>query len=74
MISADLPRLAQLRPGQRVRFQAVEEDVAVKLARDMREQIRRVDTSLIEIQRTAVPTSDHLLACNLIDGVISAFD
>lgn len=74
VISADLPRLAQLRPGERVRFEAVEEDVAVKLARDMREQIRRIDASLIEIQRTAAPTSDHLLACNLIDGFISAFD
>ncbi|MBR1132048.1 biotin-dependent carboxyltransferase family protein [Bradyrhizobium iriomotense] len=74
VISADLPRLAQLRPGERVRFQAVEEDVAVQLARDMRERIRRIDASLVEIQRTAAPTSDHLLACNLIGGVISAFD
>ncbi|SFJ19154.1 biotin-dependent carboxyltransferase family protein [Bradyrhizobium sp. cf659] len=74
VISADLPRLAQLRPGERVRFEAIEEDVAVKLAREMHERIKRIDVSVIEIQRAATPTSDHLLACNLIDGVVSAFD
>ncbi|WP_439369795.1 hypothetical protein ACRQ5Q_12220 [Bradyrhizobium sp. PMVTL-01] len=69
-----LPRLAELRPGERVRFQATGEDVAVQLAREMRERIRRIDASLVEVKRTAAPTSDHSPARNLIDGVISALD
>ncbi|MCP3465780.1 biotin-dependent carboxyltransferase family protein [Bradyrhizobium sp. CCGUVB23] len=74
VISADLPRLAQLRPGERVHFQSIEEDEAVKLVREMRRQIDRVGDSMIEVHGGSNLTSEHLLASNLISGVISALE
>ncbi|MBR0827728.1 biotin-dependent carboxyltransferase family protein [Bradyrhizobium manausense] len=73
VISADLPRLAQLRPGEHLRFQAIEEDDAVKLARAVRQQIDRIGDALIEVHGGGL-TSEHLLASNLISGVISALE
>ncbi|MGY3442715.1 biotin-dependent carboxylase-like uncharacterized protein [Bradyrhizobium sp. USDA 4473] len=74
VISADFPRLAQLRPGQRIRFQAIEEDAAIALARELRRRLDRIADALIEIHRNIVPTSEQLLAGNLISGMISALD
>lgn len=74
VISADFPRLAQLRPGERIRFQAIEEDAAVALARELRRRLDRIADALIEIHRNVVPTSEQLLASNLISGMISALE
>jgi 5-oxoprolinase (ATP-hydrolysing) subunit C len=74
VISADRPRLAQLRPGQQLRFQAIEEHEAVRLAKEFSWQIDHARDSLTEMSSTAHLTSEHLLANNLIDGMVSAFD
>jgi biotin-dependent carboxylase-like uncharacterized protein len=74
VISADFPRLAQLRPGERIRFQAIEEDAAIALARALRRRLDRIADSLIEIHRNVVPSCEQLLASNLISGMISALE
>lgn len=70
MISADLARFAQMRPGMSVRFKAVERDEAVAAARQLREWITSLPSSLTPV-RFAL-TTEHLLSRNLIGGTIDA--
>jgi biotin-dependent carboxylase-like uncharacterized protein len=71
VISADLPRLAQSRPGTLLRFQAVSRDEAVTAARDQAKALAQVYASLREV---ALPTLDsqRLLSLALVDGWIRA--
>ena len=46
VISADLPKLARLRPGQAIRFQAVTLEEAEKIARDHAHDIRQLIASM----------------------------
>ena len=71
VISADLPRLAQCRPGTALRFVAVDRDQAVAAARAqavafaaLRQQLRPVGFAGLD--------SARLLALNLVDGWIDA--
>lgn len=69
VISADLPLLAQLRPGNSVRFEAVSLDEAEELRITMMEGLAHLRQTL----RTTGSESDlseHLLHTNLIDGVV----
>lgn len=67
IISADLPRFAQLRPGATIRFRAVEREEAVAALRAQRE-------ALAALARQVKPAaagldSERLLSLNLISGV-----
>ncbi len=69
VISADLPLLAQLRPGNSVRFEAVSLDEAEVLRITMTDGLDHLRDAL----RTAGSETDlaeHLLHTNLIDGVV----
>ncbi|KAB7647603.1 biotin-dependent carboxyltransferase family protein [Polymorphobacter fuscus] len=68
VISADLPRAAQLRPGQPLRFVAISAAEAVAIARAA--ALRR--TEWLKRVATADTLLDRLLAANLIDGVVDA--
>jgi biotin-dependent carboxylase-like uncharacterized protein len=46
VIEADLWRLAQLRPGQRVRFELVDHSAAVDASRELETEINRLDQAL----------------------------
>jgi len=46
VISADLPKLARLRPGQAIRFQAVTLEEAEKIARDHAHDLRQLIASM----------------------------
>jgi biotin-dependent carboxylase-like uncharacterized protein len=70
VIDADVYRVAQLRAGSRVRFEAIEADAAVDLAR-LSAVIR---TRYLREVTDAHGTSPSLLTANLIGGVIDAFD
>ena len=70
MISADLARFAQMRPGMSVRFKAVERDEAVAAARRLKEWIASLPSSLTPV-RFAL-TTEHLLSRNLIGGTVDA--
>jgi allophanate hydrolase len=68
VISADLPRAAQVRPGQTLRFVAVEAAQAVLIAREA------AVTKAAWLAKLGDTSSllDRLLATNLIDGVVDA--
>ena len=68
VISADLPRLAQLRPGMALRFAAVTAAEAVQIARQAA-QARAAWLAIVGDTRSLL---DRLLGTNLIDGAVSA--
>lgn len=72
VIGADLGRLAQLRPGARLRFRAVTLDEAVAA--------RRADAAALAAPPVLVPlvrselSSEFLLGLNLVDGVVGGHE
>jgi biotin-dependent carboxylase uncharacterized domain len=72
VISADLDRLAQVRPGSPVRFRAVERGEAVAAARAFNTWVEALPAALVPVRST--PTTEDLLAANLIDGAVHALD
>jgi biotin-dependent carboxylase-like uncharacterized protein len=70
VISADLPRLVQCRPGTTLRFAAVERAEAVRLARAAEAELRALLATMRPAGAALNP--DELLAVNLIDGVVDA--
>ena len=70
IISADLARFAQLRPGSGVRFRAVERDEAVAAARRLKEWMAALPAALEPLRFDL--TTEHLLSRNLVGGVIDA--
>ena len=72
VISADLPKLAQRRPGEAARFVAVSVAEAVEAARRREQALAEALQSLEP--PTTTPSAEDLLRVNLIAGVSSAFD
>ncbi|WP_230530288.1 5-oxoprolinase subunit C family protein [Microvirga roseola] len=70
VISADLPRFGQMRPGAGVRFQAVERSEAVAAARRLKDWIADLPSKLVPVRFDL--TTEHLLSRNLIGGTIDA--
>lgn len=68
VISADLDRLAQSAPGSALRFRVVTMAEAIAAARVAEDQRKALQASTFAAPRT--PTSEQLLAHNLIDGVV----
>lgn len=71
VISADLGRLAQVRPGETIRFAAVGVDEAQAAAREARSILSKRLAALVPMGGGRFDSA-FLLACNLIDGVVSA--
>lgn len=72
VISADLDRLAQCRPGTAIAFRRVDEDEAVALARQHRARIASLAGRLMPARPDL--DSRRLLGLNLISGVVSGTD
>ncbi|MDX9859964.1 MAG: biotin-dependent carboxyltransferase family protein [Rhodospirillales bacterium] len=70
VISADLPVLAQCRPGNRVRFRAVGVEEAEDLWAAMLDGIDGLAKSFYRVGSAADDTA-NLLGTNLIDGIVS---
>jgi biotin-dependent carboxylase-like uncharacterized protein len=70
VISADLDRFAQLRPGSTVRFKAVGRDEAVAAGRDLKEWMASLPGALVPVRFSL--TTEHLLSTNLIGGAVNA--
>jgi len=70
IISADLARFAQMRPGTPMRFRAVSRDEAVAAARHMREWMNALPSALVPLRFDL--TTEHLLSTNLIGGMVDA--
>lgn len=71
VISADLPRLVQCRPGSKLRFAAVERAEAVRIARAADKALRAL-TGKLRPAGLAGLDSSELLSLNLVDGVVDA--
>jgi biotin-dependent carboxylase-like uncharacterized protein len=71
VISWDLPRLVQCRPGTDLRFAIVDRAEAVRIARAEDEAFRKL-VATIRPAGLAGLDSSELLALNLIDGVVDA--
>jgi 5-oxoprolinase (ATP-hydrolysing) subunit C len=71
VISADLGRFAQLRPGTALRFKAVERDEAVAAAKRLKDWIAALPSQLTPVRFNL--TTEHLLSRNLIGGTVDAF-
>lgn len=71
VISADLARFAQMRPGANVRFRAVDREEAVAAARQLKDWIASLPSKLVPVRFDL--TTEHLLSRNLIGGTIDAF-
>lgn len=71
VISADLGRLAQVRPGETIRFEAVTVEAAQSLARGARRTLAARLAALVPAGGLDLDSA-FLLSCNLIDGVVSA--
>lgn len=69
VISADLPRFAQLRPGGEVRFAAVTREEAIAAARERAAMLAAVRAGLIPLDGGM--SSERLLSLNLVDGWVS---
>jgi allophanate hydrolase subunit 2 len=70
VISADLGRFAQARPGTKVRFKAVSRDEAVAAARQLKDWIAGLPSHLTPVRFDL--TTEHLLSRNLIGGTVDA--
>jgi allophanate hydrolase subunit 2 len=70
IISADLDRFAQMRPGSTVRFQAVQRETAVAAARQLKDWLASLPQALAPLRFSL--TSEHLLSMNLIGGAVDA--
>ncbi len=70
IISADLGRFAQMRPGSPVRFSAVSREEAVVEARRLKDWIAALPQALMPLHFDL--TTEHLLSMNLIGGVVDA--
>ncbi|WP_316977439.1 5-oxoprolinase subunit C family protein [Shumkonia mesophila] len=70
VISADLPVLAQCRPGNAVRFRAVGVEEAEDLRAAMLDGIERLAAAFYRAGSAADDTA-NLLGVNLIDGIVS---
>ena len=64
---ADIGRLAQLRPGETLRFTAVASSTARQALIALEDRVASMDRELAPLRRT--PTVDRLLTLNLIGGV-----
>ena len=72
VISADLPRLAVLAPGQRVRFTAVSVATAERAAMAREAAVRAQIADIQPLAETGEIDSQAIYAVNLISGVIDA--
>jgi biotin-dependent carboxylase-like uncharacterized protein len=68
VISADLARFAQMRPGTAVRFRVVQRDEAVAAARQLKDWIAALPSHLMPVRFNL--TTEHLLSRNLIGGMV----
>ena len=70
VISADLDRLAQTRPGNSIRFRLISFDEAVRAARERHREIGSLAGGAVPLRDH--PTTEDLLRLNLVDGAVDA--
>ena len=71
IISADIPKFVQLRPGQAFRFRSVSRDHAIDALRRMKRMIKQYEQSFTPVFGVDGNLSERLLTVNLISGAIA---
>lgn len=74
VISADLPVLARRRPGDPVRFEAIEVDQAIELRRAQRRWLEAAIDDVVAVRDPVASLADSLYNENLISGVTAGAD
>jgi biotin-dependent carboxylase-like uncharacterized protein len=74
VISADLPRVGRLVPGQKLRFAPVTPTEGVRLAREGAQEFQRILATALAVPGQPGLTTDLLLSTNLVGGVVTAFE
>ncbi|MBL6928151.1 MAG: biotin-dependent carboxyltransferase [Rhodospirillales bacterium] len=69
VISTDLPRLGRMRPGRKLRFEAVSVADAEQARRDLEAIVQRAIDTIGPADGTREPDIDKLMTTNLISGV-----
>ncbi|MBL8408684.1 MAG: biotin-dependent carboxyltransferase family protein [Candidatus Accumulibacter sp.] len=72
VISADLPRLAALAPGQRIRFATVSVAAAELAARASAARLRALIADIVPLAAVGVLDLQAMYAANLVSGVVDA--
>jgi biotin-dependent carboxylase-like uncharacterized protein len=72
VITADLPRLAHMRPGQSLRFQWVTHEQAMQALKDQYVALQQWVATLQMIHLDGIVDSEQLLALNLVSGFLDA--
>jgi allophanate hydrolase subunit 2 len=72
VIGADLGAFAQVRPGDVIRFERVDDETAVKARRDAHEAFERTLRRIAPLRDTGPPDVGALFAANLAGGAVSA--
>ena len=71
VISADLPALGRRKPGQEIRFEAIEVEEAEQIRRDQEKTLCRLEASLEPLTNKTELDLNALYGTNLISGVIA---
>jgi allophanate hydrolase subunit 2 len=71
IVSADIPRVARMIPGQKIRFAAISQHDAIAYSRARNRYLKELIGSICPVVRTDMDSA-HLLSVNLIDGVVNA--
>ena len=74
VVSADLPRVGRLKPGDRLRFASVSVGEAEHLRREQEAAIGRLVEAMLPVDPHAEQDLSSLLGQNLISGVVNAVD
>jgi biotin-dependent carboxylase-like uncharacterized protein len=74
VISADLPALCRLRPGETIRFKSVDYPAARQAADELNAWFSQVKRSMSDVMPQAKIDVDALFEQNIVDGVVSATD
>ncbi len=72
VISADLPALGRLRPGERLSFRAVDFEEARRAARELESWLSQAKSAVSKVAAELAVDMRALFEQNLIDGVVNA--
>lgn len=73
VISADLPALGRMAPGNRISFEAIEVSAAEDLRLELAAELAALSNRIVPASRNVVIDETKLLSENLVSGVISAW-
>ncbi|HYG84981.1 MAG TPA: biotin-dependent carboxyltransferase family protein [Azospirillum sp.] len=71
--TADLPRAGRLRPGDRVRFAAIDVEEAQRARRRQEEYLKRLVAGLVPADEQVIDL-DALYSANLVSGAVNGFE